>query len=692
MNPEDAARLEQIRAKLYSFVSSPPEGADFTKWGSSPDVTRARGILARMPKSAPGDSRMPAPPQDEVELLPGDQPASDAVTGRPALAPRPAMQGSIPDAFKSVVGGAATMAGNAVNAGTGGGYRFLRDQSGALVRNIASGDPKRILFGNPDEAPTQLAQDEAKFNADHPILGAIGAAPGYIYGAVPRIIGRGVAAGVGGLARATGLVTPQAAGPIAGSAAPILNGLTAAGTAGATSLAERTVGGESPRTAISAAGKDALLGGAIGTVGSLLTSAARGVNAKLRDPKTEIGRTITTLEKNAPYTETQEFQDLPHGAPGSNAIANKAAKSLVEQMRGELAAERAHYGQEQERILAKHAGENHLIVDAHETLNQLEAENSRNGVQKDTALGPAIEEVRKVLTTDTGAPDTAAMGENRFNARNAAREAIETRDALPRIKGRVNRYIGGLNATDADRAARAAHDISNEPVTIHAPAVPLDNVIFAKRLTQARAEYGMPATPENRPYRLLDQVMARETEAIDPDMAALNERYAAKMKKLEAANEIILGEKANEARGSRAQIRRATAAMGRLGDSTQAATTGQNSEFADLKALDPKYAEQIGKVETKKEWERSRFGLPHVSRRIEHLGSGFILQNGSAIATQGIDPALQAIGLNAAPGTGVARGIRTAEDAPPENIIAKASATQRKRNKHNAQILSGSAP
>ena len=46
--------------------------------------------------------------------------------------------------------------------------------------------------------------------------------------------------------------------------------------------------------------------------------------------------------------------------------------------------------------------------------------------------------------------------------------------------------------------------------------------------------------------------------------------------------------------------------------------------------------------------ERTRFGLPHVSRRIEHLPFAAVMQNLDAIGAQVADPLLGRIGGSAA--------------------------------------------
>lgn len=416
---------------------------------------------------------------------------------------------------------------------------------------------------------------------------------------VGGVLSGGAANLIGGGARAVALSR--------GLAKPAANALgRIAGGAGGGATGAYVQGGSPKDVAIGAA-----LGGALVAVPEGLSAAGRGLQAgakKLRgamlDPRREMGRTARGLQEaeQSGIMETPEFKALRSGPPGSNQAAIQAEENIAARNEAATRTARQEYGAEQSRIFNKDPDRYHYIPDAHEALGRIEADNTINGVVGDEQLGKAVQKVRDMLTAKTGVMDRTA-----------------TAAAVEQNPGAGAQYID-------------------------APAVKVADLVKTKRIVDEMAGFGSPATPENVPYRKLSSVLAKELEGIDPEMTALNQRYAGAMGKAEETNQLLYGKDAADVMRTPAQTRRASGMLGRVGDETQAGTLSE-PQIERLKQLDPGNARDIAFVEAKKNFERTRFGMPHVSRRFEHLPFGFITQNAQALGIRGVLPLLERLEL-----------------------------------------------
>lgn len=484
----------------------------------------------------------------------------------------------------------------------------------------------------------------------------------------------GAQAIIGGIA---GGGAGRAIGPLASKLGPFSRFVTA-GTEGAVS---NTAQGGDPSTG-------ALIGAGAAfpaVAGEVASSGARAAQTALRNPQREIGRTIRALDeaKASGVINNPAFKALPKGAEGFNQAAGEAEQKLAAHNEQLLKQARKQYGEELDTILSDHAtpdipaptkrlaplvsqpssraaaerafvgGESfdtptevnhatvggntvasaprpqaqtptieqhHLVSGVHDTLDQLEAENVVNGETIDDHLSKAIGKTRRMLTTDTGVPGP-----------------------------------GGES--------------------IKAPAVKVGDLLKVKKAVAKLADYGSPATPETRPYRVIEKSIAKEMETIDPRIAEMNKRYAGTMDQLEEANDILYGSQNPDLVRSTSKQKRARGLLGRVGDSTQAATLARD-DIERLKALDPAYREALAPVEAKKAVERSRFGLPHVSRRIEHLPFALASQNLDALGARVADPLLSRIAgaaPRAAPSSGSISLINAARERQRQEADAAAN-------------------
>ena len=447
----------------------------------------------------------------------------------------------------------------------------------------------------------------------------------------------------------------KAIGPLASKLGPFARMATGA-TEGAVS--NITQGGD--------ASTGALIGGAMG-IPSVISAGARSAQTALRNPQTELGRTIRTLDeaKASGIVNDPSFKALPKGAEGFNQTASEAEQKLAAHNEQLLKQARKDYGAALDDILKEQTPNKQLaplspqpasrahaegaflrnqgvesfdeltnanhptvggqttaspyrepapvttvdrhypVVDTHNVLDRLESENMVNGEVIDEHLAKAIGKTRRMLTKDTGVMDI-----------------------------------------EATKAAQAINPKA-PAVYVKAPVAKLADLVKVKKAVNKLADYGLPVTPESRPYRILDKTIGSDMEAIDPRVGEMNQRYHETMDKLEQANDILYGSQNPDILRSTSKQKRARGLLGRVGDSTQAATLARD-DIERLKALDPAYREALATVEAKKAIERTRFGLPHVSRRIEHLPFAFAEQNLDALGARVVDPLLGRIGGSAA--------------------------------------------
>lgn len=423
---------------------------------------------------------------------------------------------------------------------------------------------------------------------------------------------------IGGIA---GGAASKLVGPLASKLGPLAKFATSA-TEGA--VANKVQGGE--------ASTGALIGGAM-AVPSVAAAGARSAQTALRNPQRELGRTIRALDeaKTSGITKDPAFKALPKGAEGFNQTANTAEQQMAAHGDSSLAQARKDYGDTLDEILKGHADRDHVVTHTADTIDKLAAENVINGEVVDEHLAKALGKVSRMISKDTGAIDMAAL--------------------------------------------KATGDVK----TMRAPAVKVGDLVKVKKAVAKMADHGVPATPETRPYRILEETIGKELEAVDPRVGEMNKRYAETMGKLEEANDILYAHQSPDIRRTTAAAKRARGLLGRIGDSTQAATLAR-PDIERLKQLDPAYAQAMAPVEAKKAVERTRFGLPHVSRRIEHMPFTAVMQNLDALGAQVADPLLGRIG-----GAG---------NAPPSGAMQLFNAAREKQRRETeaATQLGGNVP
>lgn len=531
--------------------------------------------------------------------------------------------------------------GDALNTATLGGYKAARNAIGNAVA------PEATAQAN--QAEDQLHADLNKTTGGQ-ILGGMAPALGYMIGA-PEQIARGISAGVG----AAGRAAPGALGRLL-SARPVSGALTGVGVGAATTGGQAITEGDDVEAALSKAKQSAKIGAVLGgAAGSVSALAGKG-RQMLRNPQGETGRTIQALDeaKASGVMESPDFKALPKGAAGFNQAATAAEEQLAAHNETLLKQARQQYQSDLAAILSDTGGEPATPV--RRPLAPLVSQPGSRRAAERAFTGGDFDEA-------TGAGHTTMGGDTVANPRGGTppKQAIsdryhivsETADTIDKLaaENTVNGVTGDEHLAKAlDKVSRmitkdtgvmdsGASKASGEFESITAPAVKVSDLLKIKKLVANEADYGNPATPETRPYRILDKTIGRDLESIDPRIGEMNKRYAESMEQLEKSNEILYGAQSPDINRSISKQKRARGLLGRVGDETQAATLAAK-DIADLKALDPKYKEIVAPVEAKKAVERSRFGLPNISRRIENLPFGMIKQNVTALGAHVIDPAL----------------------------------------------------
>lgn len=328
----------------------------------------------------------------------------------------------------------------------------------------------------------------------------------------------------------------------------------------------------------------------------------RALASKFRDDTSALGggadtlksldtmRTEGRLTGNLKRTVNDpELNKLPVGKKGYAKASQQARDTIGENTTGDRKAARASYDQEISAIEAEHADKAYPVESLKGRLNKLRGENNVNGEPVDDQLAAALDKVDRMTTKKTG------------------------------ILGRE----GG---------------------EIEASAATVSDLIKVKKAVGAKAQFGLPATPENRPYRLIWKELAAEAESIDPRIKPLNQKYAQSMGKLEETNDILYGKDAAEVADRPAAKKRAAGALMRAGDDTTAGTMAEES-LDRLAELDPRNAKAIKVVKDKKAIERTRFGLPKMSKSPEKWGGvGALEQNIEAVRARVVDPLARALG------------------------------------------------
>ena len=554
---------------------------------------------------------------------------------------------SVGDSLLNGAGAVATGVGDFVDTATLGAYRKLRGLAGRGAGALG-------LTGVEQATENMQRQDDANHasqsqSAAGRIIGGLPGAAGNFVGA-PAAIARGISAGIG----AAGRAAPGMLGRVL-SSRPVSGALTGAGVGAATTAGQSITEGDDLETMLRKSKDSATIGAVLGAgTGAVAATSSAGRQA-LRNPQREVGRTIRALDeaKASGVMETPEFKALPKGAPGFNQAATTAEEQLSTHNETLLKDARQQYSKDLEAILGDN-GPTPAATPPRKLAPLVSQPTSRRAAER-AFTGEGFDEVTGGGHTTMGGNTVAAPGRQAAPPAPTERYHIvtETADAIDKLaaENTVNGVIGDEHLAKAlNKVSRmitkdtgvmdsAASKASGKFESISAPAVKVGDLLKIKKLVANEADYGNPATPETRPYRILDKTIGRDLEGIDPRIGEMNKRYAETMSQLEKSNEILYGAQSPDINRSISKQKRARGLLGRVGDETQAATLAEK-DIGDLKALDPKYKEIIAPVEAKKAVERSRFGLPNISRRIENLPFGMIKQNTTAIGAHVIDPVL----------------------------------------------------
>lgn len=433
-----------------------------------------------------------------------------------------------------------------------------------------------------------------------------GAAPGYraagqiagsvTPGSATNLIGRGSLA----LATRAGLspaLTALAASQLASGT-----------TAGARAALDTGDAGEAGTDALLAAGDPLNLIAPAGVkVAQKAGQAGRAVASTLRDETSGLGEGADTLKTLDQMRERgavtgnlrrkvndPELKALPTGKKGYVKAAQGARDTILKNSAAELQKARADYGQQFEAIAAEHGDMPYSMEGPQAKLDQLRAANMVNGEAVDDALAGALDKAQRMITKKS--PIIAPGDTNASNAR---------------------------ESTVAD-------------------------MLKVKRAMDTKAEWGTPATPENRPYRTIARAFAEQAEGLDPRIKTLNAKYKATMDKLEETNDILGQGEVPEAADRPAARRRAASTIMKTGDDTTAGALAEEN-LDRLGQLDPRNERALRVVKEKKALERTRFGLPRMSKSPEKWAGSLLEQNLEATKARVVDPlarTLAAMGLD----------------------------------------------
>jgi hypothetical protein len=484
------------------------------------------------------------------------------------------------------------------------------------------GASEDFAFGLPAKAMEATGilskEDRERIKAESPTAGNIGGWTGL---ALSSIGGpeAAIARGVGAGAKAARVALPAMGRTAAARVATSAGEAALSGAA--TGAAKTAVDGGSLGDIADSAKGGAVIGGVVGGAAKGIAEGGRAVASKIGDPRTLMGRTVEYLQKGkkSGHFDTPEFKDLPAGKAGYNEAADNAGQKITAYNQQQLKAARSDYGKRLDTILEDSGDVPVPLDNVHARIETLDTENMVNGVRVDEKLGAALDKTTRMLSRKT------------------------------------------LDGTQLQGGT-------------------LRDVIKAKKAVEKMAEFGGPVTADNRPYRIIYKELADEASALDPRLAKLNAEYGKTISKLERANDILYGKEVPDVAGRASSERQAAARLGRLGDDTQAGTVGER-QLEELAALDHKYAELLDSIELKKAYERTRYGMPQMSKSPEKWGLGLLEQNAGALTARVLDPAAR----------GAASGASVASRAAPAitNPIVRARQKEKEREERRTATLRG---
>jgi len=336
-----------------------------------------------------------------------------------------------------------------------------------------------------------------------------------------------------------------------------------------------------------------ILSGAGGTAGNLGSRHA----ARSADPKRASGRTLEDVK--AAGGRVQAFGDepvkggqfdgmagLPEAREGVNRVADKAGQTFTRYNRKALAKARGEFGRDMGAVM-----------------DELPSR------VPTTPLRDVVDGVRQSVLVNGKVPP----------------QYDKLDDAVTRVKDMLQRdgveegfrmQGGGLN----EKGVLIPYEMRPFVDKVADNTIAPRELLKVKQAVQEAAEFHMPATAENRPYRLLYHAIADHAGKLDPRIAAINAKFKKTLDKLEEANDKVYGKDTSDIAGRAAEERSATGFFGRMGDPSQAGTT--RSRHADeLMELDPMYRALGVRVKAKKAQENLRYNNEGANQApIEQIG------------------------------------------------------------------------
>lgn len=528
---------------------------------------------------------------------------------------------------------------------------------------------RRLIMG--DEAGRQqIAREEDMLNSN-PIS--------QVGGNLASMAGGGVLLGPAGegltgmIEKAVPAVAKTVAGRVGAQAATggVL-GAVAEGGQGA-SEGEGFLG--TAKRALKGGATGALLGTGLGVLGE---SVATARNA-LRDKRSEMGEVVSDYAKakdegripraaydpRADPPKAAEVKETKFGQKGVNEVADRVGQEMAKYNPQVVEDAREAFGKDLEQVVAQAGGKFKGFGGLHQALNRLEAENTVNGQVVDKRLAKAIDDYRQMFTreVDVDVIPTPPSASERFQAlrtqsRNDAAEAAAPKQVQAQTPSQVESgYQGYTQKSSQPSALMSSADDSllatPEPpprARVTAEGGTLEDLMKAEKATKSLAEHGNISTAENRPYRLISEALKDEAKRIGGvPLQDLMASYAKTMERVAQANDTAFGKDAPVLKGPNASaelaaVRRLTRKVGSEGEGggVEAATQRQRDELA---ALDPKYADQLARIDAKAAYENTRFpGVVDIAAHAGDLKLGPLLKSSrNALAARVGDPILQSL-------------------------------------------------
>lgn len=561
----------------------------------------------------------------------------------------------LPDAgIESFGAGAGAAASKFLNGMTLGGYNGARrlimgDEAGR--QQISRED--EMLNSNP---VSRFGGNVAGMSGGGMLLGPAGEGlTGMIEGAVPAMAK--TAAGRVGTQAATGgaLGATAEAGQAASEGEGFWGGAKRALKGGAVGLA---------------------LGGGLGAFGEAVSYAKNA----LRDKRSDLGETVTAyakakdegrlpraaLDPRADPALAAEIKKSKFGQGGVDQVADSVAQEMADYNPQVVEKARKVYGKKLQQVVNDQQGQFKGFDGLHKALDRLEGENVVNGEVVDKRLGKAIDDYRKMFTQgmDVDVVPTPPSALDRFKemrgqSRNDAAEAASPKATPAQTPSQVESgYQGYTQKSSAPTAAMEGADESllatPEPTPrerVSAEGGTLEDLLKAEKATKSLAEHDNIATQENRPYRLISGALKKEAKRIGGEpLQKLMAKYAKTMDRVAQANDLAFGKEVPVLNGPNASAERSAAARlsrrvdrpgagteNNLRNPSEAASQRQREELA---SLDPKYADQLSRIDAKAAYESTRLPGP-IESALEPVKS--LKASRNALAARVADPTLQSL-------------------------------------------------